>query len=115
MHSLYFCEVIMKEDKKDKIIRLLNNEITRLEEENELLKNENLQLKNKIDDIENNERTKIIENYEQELRTQIEQMKKLKQLYEQLLDKQRKYIYKEKSKYRKATNKAISDFTGSLS
>lgn len=105
----------MKEDKKDRINRLLNNKIARLEEENELLKNENIQLKDKIKNIENDERIKIIENYEQELRTQIEQMKKLKQLYEQLLDKQRKYINKEKSKYKKVTNKAISDFVGSLS
>lgn len=105
----------MKEDKKDRINRLLNNKIARLEEENDLLKNENIQLKDKIKNLENDERIKIIENYEQELRTQIEQMKKLKQLYEQLLDKQRKYINKEKSKYKKATNKAISDFVGSLS
>ena len=105
----------MKEDKKDRINRLLNNTIARLEEENELLKNENIQLKDKIQNLENDERIKISENYEQELRTQIEQMKKLKQLYEQLLDKQRKYINKEKSKYKKVTNKAISDFVGSLS
>ena len=81
MHSLIFCEVIMKEDKKDRINRLLNNKIARLEEENELLKNENIQLKDKIQNLENDERIKIIENYEQELRTQIEQMKKLKQLW----------------------------------
>lgn len=41
--------------------------------------------------------------------------KKLCSLYETLISKQKKFYAKEKGKYQKATNKAITEFNKSLS
>lgn len=106
------------EDKKDKKIRLLSNEVERLTSENEVLKKENAELQGKVNEmstIHNEETIASFQSYEQELKDQIEKAKKLCSLYEILITKQKTFYAKEKGKYQKATNKAIKEFHKSLS
>ena len=106
------------EDKKDKKIRLLSNEVERLTSENEVLKKENAELQGKVNEmstIHNEETIASFQSYEQELKDQIEKAKKLCSLYEILITKQKTFYAKEKGKYQNATNKAIKEFHKSLS
>lgn len=106
------------EDKQEKRVRLLNEEVERLTSENEVLKKENAELQARINELSsygNVEKDAIFNKYEEELKTEIANIKKLYSLYDQLLAKQKKYISKEKGKYKKATNKAISEFNKSIS
>lgn len=106
------------EDKKDKKIRLLSNEVDRLRVDNEAMRKENAELQGKVNEMSNphNEATiAYFQSYEQELKDQIEKAKKLCSLYETLISKQKKFYAKEKGKYKKATNKAITEFNKSLS
>ena len=86
------------EDKKDKKIRLLSQEIDRLTEENKRLVAENTELQTRINELssyDNEEKLNTFKKYENELKEQIEKAKKLNGLYEQLVEKQKKYISKE--------------------
>lgn len=106
------------EDKKDKKIRLLSNEVDRLRKENEAMRKENAELQGKVNEmstIHNEETIASFQSYEQELKDQIEKAKKLCSLYEILITKQKTFYAKEKGKYQKATNKAIKEFHKSLS
>lgn len=94
------------EDKKDKKIRLLSDEVDRLRAENEAMRKENAELQGKVNEVS----TIYLE-----LKDQIEKAKKLCSLYEALVNKQKKFYAKEKGKYQKATNKAIKEFNKSLS
>ena len=88
------------EDKKDKKIRLLSDEVDRLRKENEAMRKENAELQGKVNEMSNphNEATiAYFQSYEQELQDQIDKAKKLCSLYQ------------------KATNKAITEFNKSLS
>ena len=99
------------EDKKDKKIRLLSEEVDRL-------RNENAELQGKMNEmstIHNEATIAYFQSYEQELKDQIEKAKKLCSLYEILISKQKKFYAKEKGKYKKATNRAITEFNKSLS
>ena len=99
------------EDKKDKKIRLLSEEVDRL-------RNENAELQEKMNEmstIHNEATIAYFQSYEQELKDQIEKAKKLCSLYEILISKQKKFYAKEKGKYKKATNRAITEFNKSLS
>lgn len=99
------------EDKKDKKIRLLSDEVDRLRAENAELQGK----VNEMSTIHNEETIASFQSYEQELKAQIEKAKKLCSLYEILINKQKKFYAKEKDKYQKATNKAIKEFNKSLS
>ena len=104
------------EDKKDKKIRLLNNEIDRLEIENEKLKLENIELQRQINELSSYQGKKTIDTfqeYENEFKLEINKLRQLQYHYKQLIEKQKKYITKEKGKYKKATNKAIAEFNKS--
>lgn len=106
------------EDKQEKRIRLLSKEIDRLTSENEAMRKENAELQWKVNEMSNphNEATiAYFRSYEQELKDQIHKAKKLCSLYETLISKQKKFYAKEKGKYQKATNKAITEFNKSLS
>lgn len=106
------------EDKQDKKIRLLSDEVDRLRVENEAMRKENAELQGKVNEmstIHNEETIASFQSYEQELHDQIEKAKKLCSLYETLISKQKKFYAKEKGKYQKATNKAIKEFNKSLS
>lgn len=106
------------EDKKDKKIRLLSDEVDRLRVENEAMRKENAELQWKVNEmstIHNEETIASFQSYEQELKAQIHKAKKLCSLYETLISKQKKFYAKEKGKYQKATNKAITEFNKSLS
>lgn len=107
-----------KQAPADRKIRLLRKELEKLNTENNALKQENAQLQIKINELSNpyNPDTKDkLREYEAELSSQIEAVKKQRELYSALIEKQKKFISKEKDKYRKATNKAIEDFKKSLS
>ena len=100
------------EDKKDKKIRLLSDEVDRLRADNEAMRKENAELQGKVNEMST---IASFQSYEQELKAQIEKAKKLCSLYETLISKQKKFYAKEKGKYQKATNKAIKEFNKSLS
>lgn len=106
-----------KQSQADRKIRLLRKEIERLNTENDTLKKENIQLQIRINELSNpytmDTKDKLRE-YESELSSQIAAVKKQRELYSALIKKQKKFICKEKDKYRKATNKAIEDFKKSL-
>lgn len=99
------------EDKKDKKIRLLSEEVDRLRKENAELQGK----VNEMSTIHNEETIASFQSYEQELKNQIEKAKKLCSLYETLISKQKTFYAKEKDKYKNATNKAIKEFNKSLS
>lgn len=76
------------EDKKDKKIRLLSDEVDRLRKENEAMRKENAELQGKVNEmstIHNEETIASFQSYEQELKDQIEKAKKLCSLYEILI------------------------------
>ena len=102
------------EDKKDKKIRLLSDEVDRLRKENEAMRKENAELQGKVEAYENDEKLIAIQTYEQDLKKRIEQISKLQSLYEKLIEKQKKFITREKGKYKKATNKAITELNKSI-
>ena len=102
------------EDKKDKKIRLLSDEVDRLRVENETMRKENAELQGKVEAYENDEKLIAIKTYEQDLKKRIEQISKLQSLYEKLIEKQKKFITREKGKYKKATNKAITELNKSI-
>ena len=99
------------EDKKDKKIRLLSDEVDRLRKENAELQGK----VNEMSTIHNEETIASFQSYEQELKDQIEKAKKLCSLYETLISKQKTFYAKEKGKYKKEINKAIKEFNKSLS
>lgn len=107
-----------KQSQTDRKIRLLQREIDDLNNKNIALETENAQLQKKINELSNpytlDTKDKLQE-YEAELSTQIEEVKKQRELYSVLIEKHKKFISKEKEKYRKATNKAIEEFKKSLS
>ena len=102
------------EDKKDKKIRLLSDEVDRLCADNEAMRKENAELQGKVEAYENDEKLIAIQTYEQDLKKRIEQISKLQSLYEKLIEKQKKFITREKGKYKKATNKAITELNKSI-
>lgn len=102
------------EDKKDKKIRLLSDEVDRLRKENEATRKENVELQGKVEAYENDEKLIAIQTYEQDLKKRIEQISKLQSLYEKLIEKKKKFITIEKGKYKKATNKAITELNKSI-
>ena len=105
------------EDKKDKKIRLLSDEVDRLRVENEAMRKENAELQWKVNEmstIHNEETIASFQSYEQELKAQIEKAKRLCSLYEQLIEKQKRYMEKEEIKFQEATDKAIADFEGAI-
>lgn len=107
-----------KESKSDRKLRLLRKENYRLSDELAVQKAENIRLQERINELINpyNSQSKSqIQEYEQSLLSEINRVKKLKEQYAQLIEEQKKFIAKEKNKYKKATNKAISEFKKSLS
>lgn len=107
-----------RQSRTDRKIRLLRKELEKLNNENNTLRKENARLQIQINELSNpytlNTKDKLRE-YEAELSAQIEAVKRQRELYSVLIEKQKKFIAKEKDKYRKATNKAIEDFRKSLS
>lgn len=106
------------EDKKDKKIRLLSDEVDRLRKENEAMRKENAELQGKVNEMStwgNITNALTFKEYEKKMKDQIEKAKKLCSLYEILITKQKTFYAKEKGKYQKATNKAIKEFHKSLS
>ena len=82
------------------------------------MRKENAELQGKMNEmstIHNEATIAYFQSYEQELKDQIEKAKKLCSLYEILISKQKKFYAKEKGKYKKATNRAITEFNKSLS
>lgn len=85
------------EDKQEKKIRLLGEELERLTSENEVLKKENAELQASINELSsygNVEKDAIFKEYEEKMKDQIEKAKRLCSLYEQLIDKQKRYMKK---------------------
>lgn len=104
--------------KNERKINMLERKIERLEDENNRLRKENDSLKHEINELSSDavlNRIELTKQYEQDLLSQIEQVKELKEKYLLLVEKQKKFIGKEKGKYKKETNKAITEFKKSLS
>ena len=107
-----------KETKEQKKIRLLREEIKKISSENEKLKKENIELNNRINNLTNvynSESTQKLQEYEDRMNSEIEELKRLKSLYQEVIKKHKAIVLKEKTKYKKATNKAITVFNKSLS
>ena len=105
------------EDKKDKKIRLLGDEVDRLRKENEAMRKENAELQGKVNEMStwgNITNALTFKEYEKKMKDQIEKAKRLCSLYEQLIEKQKQYMEKEEIKFQEATDKAIADFEGAL-
>lgn len=97
---------------------MLERKIERLEDEKNKLREENDSLKRKINELSSDavlNRIELTKQYEQDLLSQIEQVKELKEKYLLLVEKQKRFVGKEKGKYKKETNKAIAEFKKSLS
>ena len=106
------------EDKKDKKIRLLNQEIDRLNKENEQLCKENIELNDRVNNlinVYNSGATKRLQEYEEKMISELNDLRKLKSLYQEAIKKYKVTVSKERARYKKATNKAITAFNKSLS
>lgn len=109
---------ILKELTKDKKIQLLRKETHRLSDELAVQKTENKKLQERIEELTNpynNQSMSQIQQYEQSLLSEIDRVKELKEQYAALVEKQKRFNERERNKYKKATNKAISEFRKSLS
>lgn len=100
----------MLKENKDKKIERLRREVDRLNEEN-------LNLKNKISELEKMTNFELAAKFEESnrlLNEKIAEIDKAKEQYEKLISLQDKYVTVLRNRYKKGTNKAIKDFNKAL-
>lgn len=99
---------------KESTFEHLKKQVSDLTLENDLLKTENERLKQQLNFSIDEEYKTYIENSMAYLDEQMQQINKLREAYEALYTKKKKYISKEKKVFDKAVHREIKDIQKSL-
>ena len=102
------------EIKQERKINRLEHTVERLKAENEELTKQVEELQKQLTEASEDTRRKHIEEYENELKKQVEEAKLLNEKYKKLVALQNELTIAYKKKFKKETDKAIKEFTKAL-